>query len=541
MFQDITMLQIQEISSMKKVSIYTGIMTSGYSVGGIIYALTFMGLKRWEYISYINVGLCVVATAFMFIFNVDLFSDLVDEGREDEFKKNLKFIASVNGRLVEYSKEIKTREYKEKISKLFEDKDSNNNFNNKENSTDINGDNETKTERASIKQKPVEKNNNNNNNISNTNNNYGATGDNSFELQDIKIRKDFWDKANIDNKDQKFIEDLKVNGGMNVTLDINIVGNIAENEVIDHNNINFEIRPSSTNKRFNEVMYKKDQDEREKNSGCSNKIQKKSKPSVCDLLKYPSVRYIFIIMNFLFILNNFVYYGLTIGVKNLPGNIYINNILLNCVEVPTYFIVGYMMQIPCLGRKKSLIIYTGLVSVSTLLLYIFFNNEIFSIVTYLIARAFSNGAYVILITFGIESYPKSVGQLAYGINGVFYGLGGIVVSFVEEYIETRNLYLIFFIVSLINTGLLFYPQETFNRNIPNQIKEIEVKRKNNVKKQLKRSAENSDTNNEDEDDNEENTEKISNIENDDNDNDNDNGNEEKIGRKERNEGNDRIN
>ncbi len=428
MFQDITMVQIQEISSLKHVSIYTGIMTSGYSVGGIIYALLFMGIKKWEYISYINIGIGVLTTVFIFIFCLDSFSDMVDDGKIDQFKNSLKFIANINGVLEDYEKETNTKEYREKMSKLFGEK-----FIEEEKKQNEG----TKAEKMELK-------------------------DSNKNLNEMKEMKE--------NK-----MTLKENNQVNN----NIESNTKKVAISDKNNLETE-----ENLRNEEEKEEKEDEEI-------------NKATFCDIFRYASVRYIFIAMCLLFVLNNFVYYGLTIGVKNLPGNIYVNNILLNCVEIPTYFIVGYMMQIHCLGRKKTDIIYTGVVCVACLLLFIFYDYDTLSIVLYLVARAFSNGAYVIIITFGFESYPKSVANLAYGINGVFYGLGGIAVSFVGEYVHTKTLYLIFFIVAAANTALLFYPPETFNNPAPTQIKEIVEMRKKNTENEVKadNNGENKDANN----------------------------------------------
>lgn len=119
MFQEILMLLIQKISSLKHVSIYTGIMTSGYNMGGILFSLLFWGIKKWEFISFINVGMVIINTIFIYIFCLDSFSQMFDEGKMDKFKKGLKFIANINGQLEEYEKNIINNEYNEKFERLF--------------------------------------------------------------------------------------------------------------------------------------------------------------------------------------------------------------------------------------------------------------------------------------------------------------------------------------------------------------------------------------------------------------------------------------
>ena len=111
--------------------------------------------------------------------------------------------------------------------------------------------------------------------------------------------------------------------------------------------------------------------------------------------------------------------------------------------------------------------------VTNLCLYLLYNYNTPSIVIYLITRFFVCCAFCIYYTYCLESYPTSIAQIAYGINGLCNCLGGIVVPFIVEYVEKKTFYLIYFIFAIVCVLLMIFLKETNGKPIPEQIKEIE--------------------------------------------------------------------
>ena len=206
---------------------------------------------------------------------------------------------------------------------------------------------------------------------------------------------------------------------------------------------------------------------------------KKPKINALCLIKYPSIRYTFLLLCLLWFCTMALMSGLTIGVKSLPGNIYVNTLLLYCAETPGYFISGIAMNSKALGRKYSLMLFTGGFAVMCLMLVILFNYNTPTIVFYLLTRFFCMSAFCIYYTFCLESYPLSINQLAYGINGACNSVGGMVIPFIVEYISRRILYLIYCIFGVVCCFLMIFLKETNGKPIPDQIKEIEDEEKLN--------------------------------------------------------------
>ena len=203
------------------------------------------------------------------------------------------------------------------------------------------------------------------------------------------------------------------------------------------------------------------------------KETKKENVNVLSLFKYPSVRYTFILFCILWFCTSACYNGLTIGLKTLPGNIYINSLLLFIAETPGYFVGGVVMNTKVLGRKYSLMIFTGGFSLMCLMLVILFNYNTPTIVFYLLTRFCVMSSFCIYYTYCLESYPLSINHLAYGLNGACNSLGGIIIPFIVEYIERRTLYLIYCIFGAVCVVLMIFLKETNGKPIPDQIKEIE--------------------------------------------------------------------
>lgn len=195
--------------------------------------------------------------------------------------------------------------------------------------------------------------------------------------------------------------------------------------------------------------------------------------NVITILRYKSTRGTFIIFCITWMLTSFLNSGAVIGLKKLKGSIYINSLLLYICEMPAYFITGFVMNIKYIGRKFSLIIMTAGFTLMNLLSYIFFNNDNVIIVCYLINRFFVMSCFCIYYTYCLESYPKSIAKLAYGINGAFNNLGGIIVPFIVEYINDRPRFLLFSICGFGCCLLMTLLDETIGKPIRDQIKEID--------------------------------------------------------------------
>jgi MFS family permease len=168
-----------------------------------------------------------------------------------------------------------------------------------------------------------------------------------------------------------------------------------------------------------------------------------------------------------------IYNGMTLGIKSLPGDIYINGILLFGVELISYILSGVLMDWPLLGRKKTAIITLFLSAFFMLFLVIFIENDTCSVIFYMIIRVCITIPFTEFYTYCLEIYPTSVRGIGFGINAVCNNIGGIVVPMVLELLSSRVIYIIFTVMCGV-CGLLFFTmEETVGKPMPETIKEIE--------------------------------------------------------------------
>jgi MFS family permease len=194
--------------------------------------------------------------------------------------------------------------------------------------------------------------------------------------------------------------------------------------------------------------------------------------SIWSLFKFPSVRKIFLIMCFLWMSTAGTYYGITIYLKNLPGDIYQNGIYIYIIELAAYFISSWAIERKILGRKKSFLGFQALVLLGCILiLALVFGAEsyletIFAFIVWFGLSALFN----IIFTYSSEVYPTVVKAKGFGVNSVFARVSNIIFPMIVELLEERII-ILFAVLSLIAFILVFFLPETLGKPPQNNIKE----------------------------------------------------------------------
>ena len=415
------MVLFSEIISHQRKSIFNTCINSGLGIGGLFYVVMYYAFKEWKYVFCVCIGISFVLEILVFFFFFDSFEEYIQRKDIDGMLKALRFMAKFNGKLDEFNKEIETEEYQNILKQMRGG----------EIPLPVNG-----TPREKI--------------LPNI----------ETELKIMETKKN---EENLDgyeeNVDNIGIVTTKGDG-------------IPKVEQRSRKETGLSIPDSKNN---NKIQTPPSPGQKE-----SDKEKDNPKLTPLALLKYSSVRLTFLLFCILWFFSTALYNGLTIGLKSLPGNIYLNSLLLFLAETPGYFVSGLAMNSKKLGRKYSLMLFTSVFSITNLCLYILYDYNTPSIVIYLITRFFVCCAFCIYYTYCLESYPTSIAQIAYGINGSCNCLGGIVVPFIIEYVDKRTLYLIYFICALICVFLMIFLKETNGKPIPEQIKEIEDEERKKV-------------------------------------------------------------
>ena len=195
------------------------------------------------------------------------------------------------------------------------------------------------------------------------------------------------------------------------------------------------------------------------------------------LVKYPSVRYKFLIFSFMFMTISFLTNAVVLNTKTMAGNMYVNIVSLYCVEVVGCISTGFIINFPPIGRKKGLIsFYLGIVI--GFVLYITFDKLGFPSITTLLSmfliRFSITGVYTTFYIYIMENYPTPIRSLGFGLNSTFGNIAGIISPIIIEYFPAALLYVIFASLCTCNIIFTLFLKETVGKPMQETIEELNV-------------------------------------------------------------------
>ena len=202
----------------------------------------------------------------------------------------------------------------------------------------------------------------------------------------------------------------------------------------------------------------------------------KRKVSFFVSLKYPSLRYKFLILCILWFGTRLISNSIALYSKALPGNYYFNIIVLFIFESSAYFVSGILINIKFLGRKGSLYLEYFIIIIGFLLLSFFKFSLPIELFFNFIIRFCQSAVELVFFTYTLEVYPTIVRSTNFGINLTFGNIGSILAPMIYEYIPNWLLLFIFAIMTIIHSVLLIFLPETEGKPMVESIEEEEEKK-----------------------------------------------------------------
>ena len=204
----------------------------------------------------------------------------------------------------------------------------------------------------------------------------------------------------------------------------------------------------------------------------NNKNSKMQNITAISLIKYPSIRYKFLILCYSWFTACGIYNGISVASKNLEGNFYLIQIGLFIAESISYFISGILMEIKILGRKRTIwggmfitiacLLILALISVPDLV-YFFLD---------LLSRFCISAVHTIFYTYSLEVYPTPVRTIGFGINATFGQIGGIVFPMLVELFPEYLCFIGYSCLITFAVFLLFFLKETVGLPMKETIDEL---------------------------------------------------------------------
>ena len=205
------------------------------------------------------------------------------------------------------------------------------------------------------------------------------------------------------------------------------------------------------------------------------KINKKMKITAFSSLKYPSLRYKFLILCILWFGTRSTSNCIALSSKALPGNYYYNIIFLFIFESSAYYVSGILINIKSLGRRGTLWSQYIIISIAFLLLSFIEMPNAFELGLNFLTRFCAAAIELVFYTYTLEVYPTPVRSINFGINVTFGNIGSILSPLVYEYLPSWLFLFIFALFSIFHGILLLFLPETVGKPMIESIEELNKK------------------------------------------------------------------
>ena len=199
------------------------------------------------------------------------------------------------------------------------------------------------------------------------------------------------------------------------------------------------------------------------------------KMTIFTSLKYPSLRYKFLILCILWFGTRSTSNCIALSSKSLPGNYYYNIIFLFIFESSAYYISGILINIKSLGRRGTLWLQYLIISFTFIILSFIKMSNSFELGLNFLARFCAAAIELVFYTYTLEVYPTPVRSLNFGMNVTFGNIGSILSPLVYEYLPSWLFLFVFALFSIFHAILLIFLPETVGRPMIESIEELNEK------------------------------------------------------------------
>lgn len=430
----ITFLLLNESLAANKRSLYGTLVNSSFSVAGVVYFVSFQFINNWKIIAYISAAANVLSIILIMIYVIESPRYLYANQKYQKFFSSMHKLSQINGKSLHFLHYLKSDAIYIRNDNLL----------NEHNKTLELTDEADKMDNNKVHD------NTDNNNKENTTENIGI----SFTQNS---------KNNINPNSESLLQnDLSSpSSGNSTKLEINQQINDIINKYnrLSDKEKHRDDQPFLSRTNTNPSSHSTQATEKDKSYGYSS------------LFKYKSVRTNFLINNLAWFYCCFVYYGISMDLKNFTGDVFTNGYVVYSAEAFSYLITGVIISLTFFGRVKTLTIMCVLNSISSAL-YFFIDIHPFNKIFLFSARFSITSIYSIMYIYSVEVYPTVIRAKGLGINILFARLGSILVPIIVEIVSPL---LIFSALGLIVMVFSLFLPETLNKELEDDIEEEKKK------------------------------------------------------------------
>lgn len=192
-------------------------------------------------------------------------------------------------------------------------------------------------------------------------------------------------------------------------------------------------------------------------------------PGITALCKYKSINKTFYCCSFLWIIVAYAYFGNSYIQKERIETLFRNGFTMFGAEFSAYILAGLIMQIPFMGRTRT-IGYGGLLfAIFSIPLVFLSHTSPYDVILLFIFRFSITCVFTALYTYVTEVYPTSIRSLGMGINLFFARLATVVVAVTADKYDA---YWAFCAIGIVVFVVHSQLKETFGKPLEDEIEEL---------------------------------------------------------------------
>ncbi|KAJ8332294.1 hypothetical protein SKAU_G00427200 [Synaphobranchus kaupii] len=198
-----------------------------------------------------------------------------------------------------------------------------------------------------------------------------------------------------------------------------------------------------------------------------------------DLIRHPALRSRTLIMMYNWTVCSLLYYGLTLNVGNLGGNLYLNLALSGLAELPSYPICLYLIGQKWSGRRRSLCGFLWLGGTACFIIALLLEKQgtrPFVLTNSLLGKAAISSAFSIVFVYASELYPTVLRNTGMGVCSMASRVGGLLAPFVPS-LKSVHTALPFVVLGAagVSSGMLsLLLPETLHQTLPESLSDLPI-------------------------------------------------------------------
>ncbi|VVD00486.1 unnamed protein product [Leptidea sinapis] len=206
--------------------------------------------------------------------------------------------------------------------------------------------------------------------------------------------------------------------------------------------------------------------------GKNKVIKESSSPSsagTSDLFKTPNLRMKTIIICLSWFANSLVYYGLTLSSGKIAGNPYVIIVIFGMVDIPSYAVVFYFLDI---WGRRSFMSTAMLVGGTACVVAAFIpKGASLSTAVVVFGKLFIAASFAIVFNYSAELFPTVLRNSGIGVGSMFARLSGALTPLITllESFNPKIPSVTFGLVALVSGFLCLFLPETMNQPLPQSL------------------------------------------------------------------------